>query len=162
MKTLQKLRLAAALVVLPWLVACPGNGGSAGAPATSSARVAPRTTAELMTSLHHFHDKLGYALEAGNQPLAAFYLAKVEETLTAAEDLAPLEGLPVSSMIPAMMSSSIQVITPQIAQGELAKATETYRGMTMACNSCHAATRREYIVIQPASGKAPFNQQFAP
>lgn len=138
----------------------PGPAKLAGPVAAAAPTRPTLDTAELMVKLHQHHDKLGYAIAAGNQPLARFYLQKVREVLVEADDLEPLEGLPVSTMVPTMMASSMGVLGPQVDQADWERARDTYRGMTMACNSCHAATRREFIVILPAEGKPPYSQQF--
>lgn len=114
----------------------------------------------LMGHLSTYTNKAGWATQAENGPLATFYLDKIDQVMAELTGVDRWEGIPLGSMAKATMSGSLQALRSSVAGGDWTAARETYRGMTLACNSCHAATRREYVVVTPVSAPEPPGQRF--
>ncbi len=133
----------------------PSQAADGGAAADSELQVT-----FLMGHLATYTHKIGWAAQAENGPLATFYLDKVGQVMTELVGVDRWEGIPIGSMAKATMSGSLQALRSSVENGDWTAAGETYRGMTLACNSCHAATRREYVVVVPVTGEVPPGQQF--
>lgn len=154
----------AALILLVGLSSfgCAPEESNASPEAGTAAQESPeRAVTRLMGQLSVFSNKVGWALEGQNQPLALFYLDKIDEVMNDLTKVERWEGIPIGGMARATMSGSLQALRSNVEKGDPAAALETYRSMTLACNSCHSATRREYIVIAPVAGDPAPGQQFS-
>jgi mono/diheme cytochrome c family protein len=118
----------------------------------------------LMGTLQTLTHKLALAADAGNAPLAAFYLHESREQLRSIQLEAPeYESLPIAVLIERMA-------LPAYAELEAASAAHTTRETLLAgldriiqsCNACHVATQRPYLKITRGTETNPFNQSFQP
>lgn len=162
--TLRLQAAAAVCLALPFLVL--GCGGSSDAETQAAAAAAPKVSAEaqvpeLMAKLGYFTDKVGWSVAARNQKLAVFYLDKLDQVMAELGTVDRFEGIPLGGMAQATMSSGLGALRSGVESGEWETAFDTYRGMTLSCNACHAATRREAVVIKPVEGAAPYGQDFS-
>ena len=154
-----------AVLVLMLIFGCSGAQSdaepSAQAAGGSQAVASELEVTFLMGHLATYSNKIGWAAQAENGPLATFYLDKVDQVMTELVGVDRWEGIPIGSMAKATMSGSLQALRSSVESNDWTAARETYRGMTLACNSCHAATRREYVVVVPVTGEGSPGQQFS-
>lgn len=143
-----------------------GGAPEADAQAPAAAQAAPQPAPELrvpvlMAQLGYFTDKVGWSVAAQNQQLAAFYLDKMDQVMEELGTVERFEGIPLGGMAQATMGSGLKALRSSVEGADWGTAVETYRGMTLSCNTCHAATRREFIVVTPVDGEPPYGQKFS-
>ena len=118
---------------------------------------------EFMMHVQSHHAKLWLAGNARNWELADYQLDELKELL---EDIAKrvpdYNGTPVGKMIEAISMPPINDIEGAVKSRDFGKFTAAFDKLTAACNACHDAANRGFIVIQrPGSSSFP-NQSFAP
>jgi len=118
---------------------------------------------EFMIAVQSHHLKLGLAGNARNWDLAEYQADELKELL---EDIAKrvpdYKGTPIGQMIGTVTMPPIADIEGAIKSRDGAKFVAAFDRLTAACNACHEAANRGFIVIQrPASSPFP-NQSFAP
>ena len=118
---------------------------------------------EFMMHVQSHHAKLWLAGNARNWDLADYQVDELKELL---EDIAKrvpdYKGTPVGKMIEAATMPPIGDIEGAIKSRDSAKFAAAFNRLTAACNACHEAANRGFIVIQrPATSPFP-NQSFAP
>jgi Spy/CpxP family protein refolding chaperone len=118
---------------------------------------------EFMMTVQSHHAKLWLAGNAGNWELADYQADELKELL---EDIAKrvpdYKGTPVGKMIEAVTMPPIGDIESAIKNRDGAKFQAAFDRLTAACNACHEAANRSFIVVQrPATSPFP-NQSFAP
>lgn len=119
--------------------------------------------APFMAQLQQHSQKLGFAIEGQNTSLAEFYLHEITEVLEEIEEEIPIhDKLPIAELIKKIPEPMLAPLDKEIEAGHWHEATQAYSNLINACNSCHAATQHEFIVITPANGNPPFNQLFTP
>ena len=149
--------------LLATLVACavatlPGCGSADGDAVEQPAELAP-----YMTQAQHHSQKLGYSIRAKNQPLADFYLDELREVLEhAADEIPEHDGYPIAQLIGEIALPGLEPVESAVARGKWELAWIEYGTMIDTCNACHAATEHEFLVVLPAAGEPPFNQDFTP
>ena len=129
---------------------------------SGSSKLPESAVAENMIRLHDYTNRIGYAVQAGNGPLASYYLKKSRESLAELEKVEKFEGLDVGNLSKAMLGGSYDSLDKSLKASNQAEAQGAYEGLTLACNACHSATVRPFIVIRPVSGEPPPGQSFAP
>ena len=118
---------------------------------------------EFMMNVQSHHAKLWLASNARNWDLADYQVDELKELL---EDIAKrvpdYKGTPVGKMIESTTMPPIGDVESAIKARDLAKFAVAFDKLTAACNACHEAANRGFIVIQrPATSPFP-NQSFAP
>jgi Spy/CpxP family protein refolding chaperone len=118
---------------------------------------------EFMINVQSHHAKLWLASIARNWDLADYQVDELKELL---EDIAKrvpdYKGTPVGKMIESITMPPIGEIESAIKARDSAKFTAAFDQLTAACNACHEAANRGFIVIRrPATSPFP-NQSFAP
>ena len=118
---------------------------------------------EFMMTVQSHHLKLWLAGSARNWELADYQVDELKELL---EDIAKrvpdYKGTPVGKMIEAVTMPPISDIESAIKFRDGAKFMAAFDRLTAACNACHEAANRGFIVVQrPATSPFP-NQSFAP
>ena len=118
---------------------------------------------EFMLSVQSHHAKLWLAGNARNWDLADYQVDELKELL---EDIAKrvptYRDVPVGQMIESATMPPIGDIEAALKARDNAKFVAAFDRLTVACNSCHEAANRGFIVIQrPGSSSFP-NQSFAP
>jgi hypothetical protein len=119
--------------------------------------------AEIMLFTQVRHAKLWLAGSARNWELADYEIDELKEGFDDAVKHVPTyEGVPVGPMIQAMMTGPISQVEAAIKARDSGKFTASFDRLTAACNSCHAAAHRAFVVItRPGTSVFP-NQSFAP
>ena len=121
-------------------------------------------TAQIMTSFRELRsilrqETLTFYLQAGNRPLAGFYLHELEELAEEVIDEVPAyDGHAVADLTAGMLVPVIERLENLVQQGQGDAAMDE---LIDACNACHTATEHGYIVMRRATSN-PFNQDFAP
>lgn len=118
---------------------------------------------EFMMAVQSHHSKLWLAGSARNWELADYQVDELKELL---EDIAKrvpdYKGTPVGKMIEAVTMPPISDIESAIKNRDGTKFMAAFDRLTAACNACHEAANRSFIVVQrPATSPFP-NQSFAP
>lgn len=133
-----------------------------GAIPTMLSEVRP-SLADLMTIAQLRHFKLNYAHRAGNWPLAAYELDKLEETFTRTARLYPAaDKVAQSNLIEEKTKPALSELRQAIADRNQMRFKSAYKAVTQACNQCHAAANVGFVAIGVPT-KSPFsNQIFAP
>jgi len=114
--------------------------------------------ADIMTGAQFRHMKLWFAGNQKNWDLARYELQQVTQSLDDAVSL--YHGIPVE-----FVSATTN---PLIAIGDAIKAKNVpqfkkgFNELTAACNACHKAIGRDFIVIQVPTTQPFGNQSFAP
>lgn len=114
--------------------------------------------ADIMTGAQFRHMKLWFAGKEKNWDLARYELRQVTQSLDDAVSL--YHGIPVE-----LVSATTD---PLIAIGDAIKAKDAaqfkkgFNDLTTACNACHKAIGRDFIVIQVPTAQPFSNQSFAP
>jgi len=114
-----------------------------------------------MGLMQRYAQKLGYALQGKNKPLAAYYAKELEERADVMKAQVPThEGIQVAQFVDMMLAPQLERMQKTVAVGDWAAAGKRYHSLVNACNGCHTAAKHPYIQIKPAEGKAPFSQTF--
>lgn len=117
--------------------------------------------AVLMLRMQMHLDKLHFAGEARNKPLARFYTHEIHETLEAVEQANISEdGVPVSALAPTMIGPALKGVDAAVESGD--GFGPAYAGLVAACNSCHALAKHPFIVIRVPEAPMFGNQVFTP
>jgi len=149
------LALLLASLSLSWASFSLAQGG---APTPPSEDYIPRL-GDIMNAIQTRHIKLWHAGKAGNWDLAAYELRQLKEGLVEAARL--YAGIPVSNVT--TMGAPVQSVEDAIFAKDVVRFSKTFAGLTDACNGCHGAMARSFIVIRTPVELQPFgDQQFSP
>lgn len=148
-----------AFVLLTTLTLAGAPGGATSEPA----KPYEPGLVEFMAHVQSHHAKLWLAGNARNWELADYQADELKELL---EDIAKripvYKEIPVGKMIEATTMPPIGDLEAAIKARDGKAFASAFDKLTAACNSCHEAANRGFIVIQrPASSPFP-NQSFAP
>ena len=148
---------AVALLAGLAVVAAPDSATSEPAPAYTPGLI------EFMAAVQSHHAKIWLAGNARNWDLADYQVDELKELLEEIAKRVPkYRDIPVAQMIEATTLPPIGEIEGAIKARDSAKFTAAFDRLTAACNTCHEAANRGFIVIQrPATSSFP-NQSFAP
>ncbi len=117
----------------------------------------------LMMEMEHRHAALWFAGEAGNWPLADYFLHEFEELVEDIEELHPTyRGIPVAEMLAEMTTPAVERMEDAVAAGDRAAFAAAYDQLTMACNACHVAADRAAIVVQRPTSPPLTNLRYQP
>lgn len=117
--------------------------------------------AEPMAQLHYYSQKLGYSVQAQNTELADFYLHELEELSREIQrEIPEYEGHQIGDLTDQLLMPAIETSENALDSGDWDETWQQYERLINTCNSCHQATEHAFIVITPAEGDPPFNQEF--
>ena len=109
------------------------------------------------------HAKLWLAGEARNWELAEYQLGELKEVFSDVQDLVPnYQNVPVGEMIDAIITGTITDLEKATASRDFNTFSAAFDKLTAACNSCHQAANRAYIVIRRPAQSNFSNQEFSP
>lgn len=109
-----------------------------------------------VTQLRHL--KLSFAGKQRNWELAAYELDRIKDSFQDAATLYP--GIPVTDMT--IVAEPVRRLEEAIQAKDSRKFSAAFAQLTAACNGCHQAIGRGFIVIR-APASSPFsNQTFEP
>ena len=118
---------------------------------------------EFMMLVQNHHAKLWLAGNARNWELADYQVDELKELL---EDIAKripvYKEVPVGKMIEATTMAPIDDVEAAIKARDGKAFASAFDKLTAACNSCHEAANRGFIVVQRPAASAFPNQSFAP
>jgi hypothetical protein len=118
---------------------------------------------ELMTLQQMRHAKLWLAGSQKNWPLADYELDELREGFEDVQKLhATHEGVPVGAMVKSLTAAPVEALGKAIDAKDAAAFGKSFDQLTDACNTCHRAAKRSFIVITRPSTSAFPNQKFAP
>ena len=138
-------------------------------PAESQMHQAPAATGyapglgEIMSLQLMRHAKLWLAGSQKNWPLADYELDELREGFEDVQKFHPThEGVPVGAMAQSLTQAPLEALGKAIDAKDAAGFAKSFDRLTEACNTCHRAAKRAFIVItRPATSPFP-NQRFAP
>ena len=115
----------------------------------------------LMHNMQYYSHKLGLAVDAGNYKLKHFYGHELEEVIEAVGEIDDYDGLPIAENIGKTLVPAFEVMEAAIDGGDSAKVDAAYDQLLSACNACHRASERPFVVIQ-RNRDNPYPQDFSP
>jgi len=104
------------------------------------------------------HIKLWFAGKLQNWELADYEAGQIKASLADAAGL--YRGIPVEAL--SLTVDPLKAIGEAIAAKDSAKFAHAFEGLTAACNGCHAAIGRGFIVIQVPTASPFSDQSFSP
>jgi cytochrome c553 len=114
---------------------------------------------DLMAAVQLRHAKLWYAGSFRNWPLAEYELGQLRSNLREAARLHA--KMPATDLAGADKSAAL--VDEAIKSQSSAKFDTAFGQMTAACNNCHQAADRRFILVRVPTRSSPFsNQAFAP
>lgn len=113
---------------------------------------------DLMTTMQMRHLKLWFAGRSNNWPLAAYEVELMMENFRNIAMLYP--NVPMANV--ETLIEPTREISAAIDARNVAKFSQGYEALTAACNSCHQAIGRDYIVMQIPTASPFSNQVFPP
>lgn len=117
--------------------------------------------AEDMGRMQYYTQKLGYSILAQNGPLAEFYHHELEElSESVIRDIPVYEGLPIGPLTEQLLLPILDEQHDSLESRDWETAWSQYDRLILTCNACHQKTGYGFIVMTPAKGDSPFNQQF--
>lgn len=142
------------------LAALPLLGASAQQAATPAYMPGP---GEFMLATQTRHAKLWLAGNAQNWELADYEIDELKEGLEDLGKLIPVfKDIPIGKMIESIMDAPIAEVEKTIKAKDRARFVAAFDKLTEACNACHQAASRPFIVIQRPTAATYPNQSFAP
>jgi hypothetical protein len=113
---------------------------------------------DIMGIIQLRHIKLGFAGKLGNWPLADYEAGQIKSSL---EDAAGFyRSIPVEALT--LTADPLKRIGEANAAKDEASFAKAYGDLTAACNACHVAVGRPFIVIQVPTASPFSDQSFAP
>lgn len=109
-----------------------------------------------LTQLRHI--KLWFAGKLENWELAGYELAQMEASLKDAADL--YRGIPVEDVT--LVIEPMKAISNAIEAKDSTLFAKAYDDLTNACNACHRAIDRGYIIIHTPNSSPFSDQSFSP
>jgi hypothetical protein len=152
--------VAAGLILLPGCERRADQGADDARWAEREGRFAPGLHT-LMVDLSVRHASLWFAGEEGNWPLARYMVDELHKLLEDIEELHPVyREVPVAQLLGEMTKPQVESLDVAIDNGDHPAFVDAYDRLTAACNACHAASGREYIVMQRPSMPALTNLRY--
>jgi hypothetical protein len=109
------------------------------------------------------HNKLWFAGQARNWPLAAYELGEIKEVMSDVQDHIPtFKNLPLADMLDAVITKEIAALEKAIDAKDFKTFAAGYDQLTTACNACHQGTENGFIVIKRPTRPAFTNQDYSP
>jgi hypothetical protein len=153
----------ATLFAAACLAACAPAGGDAD---TRFQELEERFTPglhALMADLGMRHASLWFAGEAGNWPLADYMVHEIEELIEEVEALHPVyREVQVAAMLREMTTPAVEALEAAVAAGDRAAFADAYDRFTTACNQCHMASGRGFLVVQRPTSPPFTNLRYEP
>ena len=117
---------------------------------------------EIMAETQMRHAKLWLAGNAGNWGLADYELGEIEEGFENVTKFHPvLNDLPLATLLNSITRKPLTSVRNAIESKDKQHFNNAFIELTAACNSCHTAANRKFIVITTPSVSPVSNQQYA-
>ena len=111
------------------------------------------------------HDKLWFAGENGNWPLAAYELDELQEGLDDAVKYHPTHEKvpePLERLVPRYTSSAMQQLHAAVDAKDKIAFAKAFDALTAGCNQCHEASSFGFNVVKRPTAPPFSNQDFTP
>ncbi len=116
-----------------------------------------------MGRMQQYTQKLGFAIDHKNQPLAAFYHHELEENLDEIiKEVKQYDGMPIAAPAKSMTLPHVALLEEALEKGDWEQIALHYRNVVNSCNMCHQQTKHGFIKITTTTDAGPFNQDFRP
>jgi hypothetical protein len=120
---------------------------------------------EIMSLQQMRHEKLWFAGQAQNWPLAAYELDELREGFDDVVTYHPTHKdspLPLSAVVPKIMDEPLRRLDRSIAAHDSQAFAAAFDALTSGCNSCHQATSFGFNVVRRPAAPEYSNQDFNP
>lgn len=115
----------------------------------------------VMNHIQRHANKLYFAGQNGNWPLAGFYIHELEEAMEeVAEGNIVDEGINISKLMGAMGLPPLEVLEESVKAQSTEQFNSAYLNLVNNCNACHQSTNHPYLVIQNPKTPALDNQVY--
>lgn len=150
------------MLLLAALLACAPTPPAP--PVTPPVAEAPEIELAVIMLRNQTHaSKLWFAGQAGNWPLAGFYVRELGESYNeVAEGHIVEDGKDISAMMRTMFEPALKSVRSAVVAGEKIGFEAAYDTMIGQCNACHQAAGHGYVVLQRPAGPEFTNQRFEP
>ena len=156
-------RIAAFALVAMLLPLAASAQSPAPAPAAAAPKVYIPGLEQFMNVILIEHNKLWFAANARNWPLAAYELGEIKEVMGDVQEVVPtFKNLPLDKMLDAVITKEIVDLEKAIDEKDLRKFVAGYDKLNAACNACHQGTENGFVVIQRPTLPAFTNQDYRP
>jgi hypothetical protein len=119
--------------------------------------------AEIMIVTQIRHAKLWLAGDARNWDLADYEIDEIKEGFEDLVEYFPVyKDMPVGKMAETIIMAPIAEVEKAVKARDRVAFVAAFDKLTAACNACHQAANRAFIVIQRPVGATFPNQPFAP
>ena len=161
---LKQNRLIRVTVVLVMLILSLGQMGSVTAqpPPKDPNKYVPGL-GDLMEGLQVQHNKLWFAADLLNWPLAAYSVDAIKEGIADMKVLRPrYKGESIVQMLDGLTAKPVQDLEAAVAAQDSAGFVRAYDALTDGCNVCHRNHEYGFIVISRPSVPSLTNQRYEP
>lgn len=146
---------------------CPLIGLAQTPTPPAAARAVPKAYVpgleQFMNAILLEHNKLWFAAQARNWPLAEYELGEMKEVMGDIQDFVPVfKNLPLADMLDAVIVKEVADLEKAIAAKDDQKFAAGFDKLNDACNACHQATQNGFIVIKRPTQPAFTNQDYRP
>lgn len=118
---------------------------------------------DLMEGLQVQHNKLWFAGDALNWPLAGYTVDALKEGIADMMVLRPrYKGESIVEMLDGLTAKPLQDLGEAVEAEDSARFVKAYDALTDGCNVCHASHEYGFIVIQRPSVPVLSNQRYVP
>ena len=116
---------------------------------------------QIMAETQMRHAKLWFAGNAGNWGLAGYELGEIEEGFESVTKFHPvLNSIPIASLLDGITRKPLSRVRGAIESKDSQQFNDAFIELTDACNSCHTAANRKFIVITTPSASPVSNQRY--
>ncbi|MGY6562777.1 MAG: hypothetical protein ACXITV_11805 [Luteibaculaceae bacterium] len=114
-----------------------------------------------MAYLQRYMDKLYFAGKAENVKLVKYYIHELEEILEELAEADPeYDGIELGNLIKQYGISALESLEEKLESGDSTQFSNAYKLLVGACNSCHGASNKGFIVIKEPEYPAYSNQVY--
>lgn len=116
---------------------------------------------EIMAETQMRHAKLWFAGNAGNWGLADYELNEIKEGFETVTKFHPVfNNIPLATLLDSITGRPLNNVRSAIEARNTERFNKSFIELTAACNSCHSAANRKFIVITTPSESPVSNQQY--
>lgn len=115
----------------------------------------------MMSAMQRYSHKIHLSLQADNNKLARFYVHEMEELIEALEDIDEYDNYPIGKLVEKKLEPAFKALEYSLKGMNDLDPKTAFDHMTGACNSCHKATKHDFIHVEK-NDTNPYMQSFAP
>lgn len=114
---------------------------------------------DFMGSIQNHHNKLWFAGTSENWELAEFEIHEIEEIF---EDIQTTHPDREETQLLSMIEPGLNEVDEAIDNKDVAAFKNAYQNLTNVCNTCHRATKHEFVRIVIPTAPSYTNQDYKP